>query len=132
MTRTITLRDILSFCKRRSGRTTEIIKDCIDFIFADINDSNIIVVMVANNKIIDFYFKILKEEVHYRNNNDIILKFGHVTNEHTRRKIIFLTPDKIDVFRGVRYKDVYFDTPEIDVFSEIALNPALVAGLTDD
>ena len=74
MSRTLTLRDILEFCGRRSGRTSLIIKDLTSFLLTDKDDAAQILVIVCNNKMVDFYLR----ELDLTCGHSPLIKFSYV------------------------------------------------------
>ena len=132
MSRTLTLRDILEFCGRQSGRTSTIIKDITSFLLTDKDDAAQIIIVVCNNKMTDFYFR----ELDLTCGHSPLIKFSRaessIKNSLTNRMVKIINSESLpDHVRGLKYKDVYFDTPEIDVFDYKMMGP-LIAGLRDD
>jgi hypothetical protein len=113
----LTLRDILKFCARRSGRTTEI----LNFINSRLRDDceetdKHYVVITCNQQMLQYYVKELK--FFYLN----CLGFDGrriFLNNKTNNKVTFIsgTEEIQSALAGLRVDDVIFDTPEQNVFN---------------
>ena len=134
MTRTITLRDVLEFGARCSGRTTEIISDCLKFLNQPKKDKCVVIIFCNNYKIVDHYFNEFHYKLNENNENNLkIYRAGNfIINHENERCVFFLVKDdNLDKIRGLKIRDVYFDTPEKDLFNNYLLLQ-LFPFLTDD
>lgn len=127
----LTLRDVLKYCKRASGRTTNIIKALIPFLSDESKEQNKhYVIVTCNRQMTEEYVRVLKKafmqynkNVMFNNNNNTIV------NNISNNKITFLNSDGSVIsyafleerLQGVRCNDVIFDTPEINLLKDACL-----------
>jgi hypothetical protein len=112
--------DILEFCQRRSGRTTEIVNICCDHL--QVGDKMLVV--VAHNTSICNY---IQEEIHTQLPQ--VTRSGYMNFElyGKRGMVKIITMDKLEgLMRGSSIKDILFDTPEVDLFGSKFLGDYIV------
>jgi len=113
----LTLRDILKFCARRTGRTTEILNFIKTLLSNDCTETDKhYVVVTCNNQMLQNYIKELKStslrSMGYDGNRIFI-------NTTKNNRVTFIAgTDTFESFLvGTRIDDVIFDTPEYSVFN---------------
>ena len=112
---------IKQLCERRSGRTSEICKQIFDFlVYNQAGDQNkSMIVVLHNHTMIETYFNTMKEL--FKQNRVQEIEFNYVlrtiSGVMSNNKVRFVSiVDDPNCLRGLQYKEVYFDTPELDIF----------------
>lgn len=114
----IKLSEMKLHCKPRSGRTNDIIYDLIEFLQGPADD-RLIGVVIDRTELFKFYLERL------------IAVFPSIIFSQCRMRVrsgngntvsFFVDLDNTDQFRGLRFKEIYFDTPEYQLFKNQASN----------
>lgn len=127
----LTLKDVLKYCKRASGRTTNIIKALIPFLSDESKEQNKhYVIVTCNHQMTQEYIRVLKKAFMQNNKHVIFHSYNNtVVNSVLNNKITFLNSDGSTTsyafleerLQGVRFDDVIFDTPEINLLKDACL-----------
>lgn len=120
MKKFISLLDALSLVTRQSGRTSELIKECSEFLFNPLyreEQVGIIVHTYAHSKPL---LSLFEDRFHVENRADFIRFYKSeykIVNIENYNSIVFVSINSTYKLRGQRYVNFYFDTPELDLFS---------------
>ena len=112
---------IKQLCERCSGRTTEICRKIYEFLIHGPEKNENVIVVVNSQSMIQPYFNQISKVIQNSGINEI--KFYHhsgtmvgaITNNTVK---FFSMVDNGNNLRGLRYKEIYFDTPELNVFDQ--------------
>lgn len=120
MLKIISAKDIVSLTNRATGRTTELVEKCIDFLLSHSYYGENIGVVIPTYQFEKHLISLFQDKISSNINADIIrfqLQNHQIINLMNNNKIIFISlnssPDKT---RGIKFKDFYFDTPEYILF----------------
>lgn len=111
----IKLSEVKLHCKRRSGRTSDIIYDLIEFLQGPADD-RLMGVVIDRAELFRFYFEKLIAVL-----PSIIFSCQYrmsVRGENGNTVCFIVDLNYIDQFRGLRFKEIYFDTPEYQLFRD--------------
>lgn len=123
---------IKKLCLRCSGRTTEICEEIYKLFAFTSNsiesDPITIIVVVNNDRIISMYFDLLKLRLEkYLHELEFNRVNGFIKDKISNCKVKFITMNNPDQFRGIKIKEIYFDTPELDIFKNEFIFNALAS-----
>ena len=132
MNNVLTLSKLRKYCRRRSGRTSEIEKEIQRFMSSSKADSKSIVVLVHHHVIVDMYLRKFREI--YFGLDHMFISNNNIKSKVTGRATYFITPDSVNRLRGIKFIEVFFDTPEYEAFqhSDVITELASIQWETQD
>lgn len=109
----LSLRDVLKYCQRSSGRSTALLDLVCNFLLESNDYDEMLGIIVSKNTIADIYVENIRKKLQPINGL-IEYRSQMVFNKFNDNRVLFFTLDESLNKRGLRFKDIYFDTPETD------------------